>query len=400
MKRRVDLAAVVGRALARMDVRARVAAALPPPTRPAYVVAIGKAAPAMAAGARDRYGDHVARLVVVTTDGTEALGLDVVRAGHPLPDRRSVRAAEECLAVAREAAGARGLLVVLVSGGASALVCAPAGGVRLTDKRAVTRAMLASGATIQEINVVRKHLSRIKGGGLGRAARPGQVVTLVASDVIGGAPSDVGSGPSVGDESTVAEARALLRRHATGSALAKLPLVRTGPVPGRSRVGVVACPEALAREVAAELRALGLRARALPASQEPAERAARRYLALAQRMPPRTALVRAAEPSVELPARPDASASGGRSTHLAALVARELPRGVRFLAMATDGVDGTSESGGAEVDATLRERLGDRAIANAVARFETGKLHRRAGTALPRSPTGHNLADLHVLLRE
>jgi hydroxypyruvate reductase len=117
-------------------------------------------------------------------------------------------------------------------------------------------------------------------------------------------------------------------------------------------------------------------------------------------MPPRTALVRAAEPSVELPARPDASASGGRSTHLAALVARELPRGVRFLAMATDGVDGTSESGGAEVDATLRERLGDRAIANAVARFETGKLHRRAGTALPRSPTGHNLADLHVLLRE
>ena len=399
MTLRADIVALVGRALARMDLRAAVAAQLPRPTLPAYVVAVGKAAPAMAAGLCERYADRVARLLVVTTDGTDPLDLDVLRAGHPLPDRRSVRAGEACLAVAGEAARARGLFVALVSGGASALVCAPVPGVRLSDKRSVTRAMLASGATIQEINVVRKHLSRIKGGGLARAARPARILTLVASDVAFGTASDVGSGPTVSDASTVGEARRLLRRHAPS--LAGLPLVRTGRAPS-GRTAIVASPEALARLVADELAAAGYRARFLRATQSSAEWVARGWLSAARRLPPGSALVRAAEPSIELPtsSRSATVGRGGRSSHVAALVARDLPRGCRFLALATDGVDGASGAGGALVDAGVRGRIGETALADAIARWDTGPLLRRAGVALPARPTGHNLADLHVLVRD
>jgi hydroxypyruvate reductase len=306
-------------------------------------------------------------------------------AGHPLPDARSVRAAEACLELVSRPGDAR--IVVLVSGGASALVCAPAPGITLADKRAVTRVMLASGATVQEINIVRKHLSRIKGGGLARAAAPREVVTLVASDVIGGAASDVGSGPSVIDRSTVREARALLRRHAPD--YASLPLVATLAHDRRPlRARILASPEKLAQAVARLLPA-----NLLAASQADVDELAAEYVARAQRLRPGEAIVRAAEPSVVVPKR---AGKGGRSSHLAALVGRTLPPGVAFAAIATDGIDGASGTAGAIVDARL---AADPDLVRAIERFDTGPLHQRAGTALPAKPSGHNLADLHILAR-
>ncbi len=375
----MNLAACARRALVRMDLGARTAAALPAP-RPATLIAIGKAAPVMAKAAFASW--PIGEAVIVTNDATPvpaALERHVLRASHPLPDRRSVRAASRCLELAAEADD----LLVLVSGGASALVCAPAG-IDLATKRAVVKALLLGGASIQEMNVVRKHLSRIKGGALARACR-GRVLTLVASDVIGGTTSDVASGPSVSDPSTVREARRILARRAP--AFRDLPLVRTGEAPGRAKI--IASPEELARALAAELAAIGIRPRLLPPSQADVVVLAASYASA--KLAPGEALVRAAEPAVTVTRK----GKGGRSTHLATLVGRDLPPGYRFLAMASDGVDGTSETAGALVG-TLPRAAADAALAG----FATGPFLASLGVALPARPTGHNLADLHVLFRE
>jgi glycerate 2-kinase len=339
----------------------------------------------------------------VVPDGTDATDLvgddrvELVRSAHPLPDRRSLHAARRCLALARDAGALGAPLLVLVSGGASSLVCAPAVGVDLRVKRSVVRAMLRSGATVQEINVVRKHLSVIKGGGLARAAAPSPVLSLVASDVIGGAAEDVGSGPSVPDSSTCAEARRALRRFAPR--FAELPLARTlSPTSLRARalgVKIVASPEQLAREAGRALAEQGFVVRVLRSSQASVEDLAREYASIAARMGRGSAVVRAAEPSVVVPAR---AGRGGRSTHLAALVASEgLPRGITFAAIATDGVDGASGTAGAMVDDAFAPSAED--LAAAIAGFDTGPLHLALGTALPERPAGQNLADLHILAR-
>lgn len=378
------------------------------------IVAVGKAAPAMAAGALGRLGSAVERCLVVTTDGTDVTALNaaavqhglasrlaVMRAAHPLPDAQSVRAGEACLAMAD---GAR-QLVVLVSGGASALACVPSAGITLHDKRAITRVMLGSGASIQEVNVVRKHLSRIKGGGLARGADPRHLVTLVASDVIGGTASDVGSGPSVPDESTVSEARRLLRRFAP--AFAAVPLVRTFATRSvaHAYARVVLSPEELARATAALIRGRH-RVTLLPPSQAPVDALAAEYAALVERARAPRIFVRAAEPAVEVR---QTAGRGGRSTHLAARVgallsSRRVPgaKRVLFAALASDGVDGPSGTGGAIIDGRFGERvaaqLGESALARSLERFDTGTLHRQLGTAVPERATGHNLADIHVLV--
>ena len=413
----LELERVFADALGELDLAVLTIEALPRAPRvgvPARVIAIGKAAPAMAAGAVERWGSAVESCLVVAPDGTdvEALRrfasrsrtsdrLTVLRAGHPLPDARSVVAARACLAAATGADPCS--VLVLVSGGASALVCAPIAGVTLRDKRAITRAMLKSGASVQDLNVVRKHLSRIKGGGLLRAAAPNRVFTVVASDVIGGTPADVGSGPSVPDHSTVAGARSLLRRHAPS--FADVPLAKTASAPpmARARAKVVASPEELARVVARLLRESfgSLDVRVLPPSQASAEALAAEYVALAARRSshPR-AFVRAAEPSILVPTR---AGRGGRSTHTAALVGRALgAEQVIFGAFASDGVDGASTTRGAVISdgfaAAVTRRLGPHALDRAIAAFDTGTLHQTMGTARASAPTGHNLADLHVLV--
>jgi len=135
----------------------------------------------------------------------------MVEAGHPIPDEAGLRAAEAALTLA-DSAGPEDLVLVLLSGGASANWIAPAEGVSLADKQAVTRALLRSGANIGEINVVRKHLSRIKGGRLALRAQPARILTLAISDVPGDDPAVIGSGPTVPDPSTLADARAIVAR--------------------------------------------------------------------------------------------------------------------------------------------------------------------------------------------
>ncbi|HET7849535.1 MAG TPA: glycerate kinase [Pseudolabrys sp.] len=195
---------------------------LPAPTAGRLIIlAAGKAAGSMAEATERHYLDalHVSperisgAAVARHGYGRPTRVVTMIEAGHPVPDAAGLQAAERTLALA-DAATSNDLVLVLMSGGASANWIAPAAGVSFADKQAVTRALLRSGATISEINIVRKHLSRIKGGRLAQRAHPARVVTLAISDVPGDEPSAIGSGPTVPDPTTLADARAIVARYA------------------------------------------------------------------------------------------------------------------------------------------------------------------------------------------
>ena len=191
----------------------------PPPHGRVILLAAGKAAGSMIEVAERHYLDDLglppSRLTgaAATRRGyarpTRIIG--ITEAGHPIPDGASLAAAEQALRLAADAT-ADDLVLVLLSGGASANWIAPVAGLTLAEKQALNRALLQSGAAIGEINTVRKHLSRIKGGRLGRLAHPGRVVTLAVSDVSGDDPAVIGSGPTVPDPSTLADARGVMAR--------------------------------------------------------------------------------------------------------------------------------------------------------------------------------------------
>lgn len=191
-----------------------------PPLGRLILLAAGKAAGSMTEIAERHYLDDAklpeARLagLAVTRNGygRPTRHIPLVEAGHPVPDRAGLEATEKTLALAGQA-GADDLVLVLLSGGASANWIALAPGLALADKQATTRALLRSGASIAEINTVRKHLSRVKGGRLAARAYPARLLTLAISDVPGDDPAIIGSGPTVPDPSTLAEARAIAQRY-------------------------------------------------------------------------------------------------------------------------------------------------------------------------------------------
>jgi hydroxypyruvate reductase len=183
-------------------------------------LAAGKGAAAMAAAAERHYLDALelepSRLSGIATTrhghGVPTRRIEVIEAGHPVPDEAGLKGAERSLQLAHDA-GKDDLLLVLLSGGGSANWIAPAEGVSFAQKQQVTRALLRSGAPIGEVNTVRKHLSRIKGGRLARAGRRAEIVTLAISDVPGDDPSAIASGPTVPDPTTLADARAIVAKY-------------------------------------------------------------------------------------------------------------------------------------------------------------------------------------------
>lgn len=192
----------------------------PPPKGRLIVLAAGKAAGSMSEVTEQHYlgtlnfpAARLSGLAVARHGyGRPLKTVEMIEAGHPMPDEAGLKAASRALALS-DSAGADDLVLVLMSGGASANWIAPADGLSFTDKQAVTRALLRSGANIGEINTVRKHLSRIKGGRLARHAAPAKVVTLAISDVPRDEPSAIGSGPTVPDPTTLADAREVVARY-------------------------------------------------------------------------------------------------------------------------------------------------------------------------------------------
>ncbi len=219
LRRLLDEAVAVARperclpaALAELEARPAAAPGGRPDGR-TIVLGAGKAAAAMARTVEESWPDRKLEGLVVTRYGhaVPCRRIRVLEAAHPVPDRAGTAAASEILETAH-AAGPGDLVLFLLSGGASALLSLPAPGVSLADKQAVTRALLAAGADIYEINTVRKHLSAIKGGRLAAAAAPARLATLAISDVTGDDPATIGSGPTVADPTTLADARRVLRR--------------------------------------------------------------------------------------------------------------------------------------------------------------------------------------------
>jgi hydroxypyruvate reductase len=192
----------------------------PVPKGKVICLAAGKGAAAMAAAAERHYLDALeldpARLIGIATTrhghGVATRRIKVIEAGHPVPDEAGLKGADDSLKLA-ESATADDLLLVLLSGGGSANWIAPADGITFAQKQQVTRALLRSGAPIGEINTVRKHLSRIKGGRLARAGQAAEIVTLAISDVPRDDPSAIASGPTVPDSTTLADARALVAKY-------------------------------------------------------------------------------------------------------------------------------------------------------------------------------------------
>ncbi len=212
---RAALRAIFDGAIAAADPRRMLAAHLPAkPRGRCVVVGGGKSAALMASALETAWPDVALEGTVVTRydHAVPTQRIEVIEAAHPVPDANSERGAARLLERVR-GLGPDDLVMALISGGGSALLALPAPGISLADKQAVNRALLASGATISEMNIVRKHLSAIKGGRLARAAAPARVVTLAISDVPGDDPAVIASGPTVTDPSTFAEARAVLARH-------------------------------------------------------------------------------------------------------------------------------------------------------------------------------------------
>jgi hydroxypyruvate reductase len=357
--------------------------ALPPHLPPApagrmIVLALGKAAVEMACVAEAHYGPGLAGLVVAphATPGAPS-SLALLHAGHPIPDAASVEAAERLLALAG-AARAGDLVLLLLSGGASALACLPGEGLGLAAKRALTRALLRSGAPIAEVNCVRRHLSRIKGGRL--AAR----LTLATSDVVGNRPEDIGSGPSVADPTTIADARAVLARHGIAAPVAGWSETAKR-VPGEFRI-VASAADALAA-AAGEARRLGYAPVMLGECCGEAREIGRRHAEAALRLPPGSALISGGELIVTVTGR----GRGGPNLEyaLAAGIALAGRDGIAGLAADTDGLDGTSGAagawfGGAPV-AGAAEALAANDSAACADLFVTG-------------PTGTNVNDLRIIL--
>ncbi len=383
---------------------------------PVHVVGCGKASGAMALAAEHVLGDRIVDGLVVVKDGYTAptRRVRMVEAGHPVPDARGEAAAVEIVERVR-AAGADDLVLFLVSGGGSALTPAPAPPVTLAEKQETTRLLLGAGATINELNAVRKHLSLLKGGQLARAAAPAAVVSLILSDVVGDPLDVIASGPTAPDRSTFGEALAVLER--TGVA-ARVPAavrqrltagaegrIEETPKPGdrlfeRVRNLVIGNNALVVDAAAAEARRLGYRAELVTRSlQGEARVVARDLVARARARPARTCLIAGGETTVTV----RGGGRGGRCQEFALAAALELRSddALLILAAGTDGTDGPTDAAGAIADAGTRAR-GERDGRSAGEALDSNDAYTflaAAGDLMRSGPTNTNLLDLYLVLK-
>jgi glycerate 2-kinase len=387
------------------------------------VVAIGKAAAAMAVAAEEVLGDHIAAGLAITKHGRagQAPGehhrIPVREAGHPTPDDAGLQAAAEMRALLSDL-DERDLVLCLLSGGGSALLTAPAAPMTLDDLQAVTNALLEAGATINELNAVRKHLETLKGGGLAQVAAPARVVTLAISDVLGDPLDVIASGPTVGDESTFADARGVIEHYGLADKVPvnvkdRLQAGQCGEVPETPRpddplfghvttVVIANLPRAAA---AAARRAeelgwqsavgdLAIEGEARDVGARLAEQAGQ------QAGGGQRCWIGGGETTVTV--RGDGL--GGRSTEvaLAAAIALAGRPHVAVASLATDGDDGPTHSAGAV--ATGETVVHARALGldpvDYLERNDSATFFKRAGGLLVTGPTRTNVADLYCVLSD
>ena len=340
-----------------------VARYLPPPPRGrTIVIGAGKAGGSMAKAVEDHWPGPLDGLVVTRYGHKVPTSrIEVVEAAHPVPDQAGRDAAERILRMVR-GLKADDLVICLISGGGSSLLALPANGLTLADKQAVNKALLRSGATITEMNCVRKHLSAIKGGRLAAACAPAQVVTLMISDVPGDDPSVIASGPTVGDPTSCADALAVLDKYAITEPKSAYEYIHSGvdetPKPGDPRLAnaqtlMIATPQASLEAAAAVAREAGITPLILGDAIEGEARdvalvhagIARQVATHGQPAPMPCVLLSGGETTVTV----RGSGRGGRNAEflLALAVALDGHPRIHAIACDTDGVDGTEDNAGA-----------------------------------------------------
>ena len=390
----------------------------PPPAGRTVVVGAGKAAAAMARAVEAHWpADRPLGGLVVTRYG-HGVGplsrIEVVEAGHPVPDPAGEAAAAGILDLVH-GLGPDDLALCLISGGGSSLLSLPAPGIALADKQEVNRALLKSGASIHEMNCVRKHLSAIKAGRLAVAASPAQVVSLIISDVPGDDPSVIASGPTVPDATTLADARAVLKRYGIvppPSVQARLadPQAET-PKPGdaafeRTATRVIAAPQASLEAAAAVAREAGVEPLILGDSIEGEAAEVGRVMAGIARQvsrrhqpaPPPCVLISGGETTVTIRGH----GRGGRNVEFLLALAIELNGlpDVYGLAADTDGVDGAEEVAGAIVAPDTLARAAALGV-SAKARLADNDGHgffEALGNQVITGPTLTNVNDFRAIL--
>ena len=334
----------------------------PPPKGRTLVIGAGKASAAMARALEDHWRAPLQGLVVTRYGyAVPCQRIEIVEAAHPVPDEAGLRAAQRIHQLV-QGLTADDLVIALISGGGSSLLVAPAPGLSLADKQAINTALLRSGATISEMNCLRRHLSALKGGRLGAACHPAQLLTLLISDVPGDDPIDIASGPTVGDPTTCADALAIVERYRLDLPPAARALLESGagesvkpadPRLARAQTRIVTAPQ-MALEAAAQVaRAAGVQPYILGDSLEGEARdigkalagITRQVVRQGQPFQPPCVLLSGGETTVTL----KGDGRGGRNVEflLSLAVALGGLSGVHALAGDTDGVDGAEEIAGA-----------------------------------------------------
>jgi len=377
------------------------------------VFGAGKAAAHLAKALEARLGDrsYSGRIIVKYGHGLPLERIVVEEGAHPLPDEAGLKATERMLADLDDTQK-EDRIVFLLTGGASALLVAPADGVTLDDKIGVTELLLRSGATIQEINAVRKHLSAVKGGRLLQRMAPARVLTILVSDVIGDELAAIGSGPTALDPTTFADALAVLERYgalgrASDNVVRHLRAGAAGdiaetPKPGDAVLDdvdyrLIASNRTSLEAAAAKARALGLETEVFAEDMvgDVHERAQRFAEALASRRRP-GALLAGGELTLEV----TGNGLGGRNQEFAAVAARELSgcEGVMVLSAGTDGTDGPTDAAGAFADGSTWSSAKERGLDPdaLLANNDTYHLFDPLDALFKTGPTGTNVNDLVI----
>lgn len=391
-----------------------------------FVLSFGKAAAAMGEALAATLDERLTEgLAVVPGPVTGASGrLETIEASHPVPDARSVEAGRRALDLASKA-GEKDLLFVCISGGGSSLLTLPAEGIALDKKRRLTDDLLRAGATIRELNIVRKHLSAIKGGRLAKAAFPAEIVTLAISDVVGDDLGTIASGPTHWDDSTFAEARAILECYGLwdqASALVRArfeegerglveeTLKEGDPVFARVHAFLVADNMTALRGAKREAEKRGYEAIFLSSTDSgEARRVAAGYTSFlaelacsAGSLPRPLCLLAGGELTVTVAGK----GRGGRNTEFALAALVEMDRaGVEglewlILSMGTDGIDGPTDAAGAWIDAATAGRARSLGLDAAafLAENDSYDFFKQTGNLIVTGPTGTNVMDLRVFL--
>lgn len=366
------------------------------------VIGAGKASASIARAVEHLLGRLIKGGIVNVPDGTVAKlrRIDLNPAGHPIPDERGEQGAQQILKIAREA-GPRDLLICVISGGASALMPAPSPLLTLAAKQEITRKLLNAGATIHELNTVRKHLSLIKGGQLAAAASPACVLSLILSDVIGDDLDVIGSGPTVGDSSTAEQADTVLRKF--GVSVPSGVLLETPKVTQAQNLvfNLVVGSNRLAMDAAAaKAKELGYRTLVLSSSVDGETREiARMHAAIVKEIltagrPVRrpACLLSGGETTVTVRGK----GLGGRNQEfvLAAAIALEGLGPMTIFSAGTDGLDGPTDAAGAMAD----ERTPMAGAREFLDNNDSYHFFEKLGALIKTGPTGTNVMDVRILL--